>query len=244
MYVIQPEVELVTWTDLPLETIYTAFRQCYYAGDIHQFSEDAREGRIAEEMMERLVERCVDSGHESAIEHVSFTFAISGVSRALSHQFVRHRIASYSQQSQRYCSVTDLGIVMPDFSYLSDVQKNLCETAVKEFGVQVEEAYAKLKDFGAKNEDARAVLPNCASTSFMVTMNCRSLLNFFRHRCCYRAQTEIRDVAWAMLEQVRVQLPVVFAKAGPRCMMAKRCLEDKPCGMNPWKVKHEEVTQL
>jgi thymidylate synthase (FAD) len=133
---------------------------------------------------------------------------------------------------------------MPDFSYLSDVQKNLCETAVKEFGAQVEEAYAKLKDFGAKNEDARAVLPNCASTSFMVTMNCRSLLNFFRHRCCYRAQTEIRDVAWAMLEQVRVQLPVVFAKAGPRCMTAKRCLEDKPCGMNPWKVKHEEVTQL
>lgn len=235
MYVATPGVELITWTDMPLETIYTAFRQCYYAGDIHEFAEEVRLGKVSEEKQEALIEKVISSGHESPIEHVSFTFAISGVSRALSHQFVRHRIASYSQQSQRYCSVTDLGIVMPDFSYLSDVQKNLCETAVKEFGVQVEEFYAKMKDFGAKNEDARAVLPNCASTSFMVTMNCRSLLNFFRHRCCYRAQKEINIIAHKMLEQVRVQLPVVFNKAGARCMTLKRCPEDKPCGKNPWK---------
>lgn len=235
MYVTTPEVELITWTEWPLETIYTAFRQCYYPGDIHQFIDDVHQGRISEEQQESLIEKIIESGHESPIEHVSFTFAISGVSRALSHQFVRHRIASYSQQSQRYCSMTDLGVVMPDFSYLPDVQKNLCETAIKDFAVTVEEAYAKLKDFGAKNEDARAVLPNCTDTSFVVTMNCRSLLNFFRHRCCYRAQKEINVVAWKMLELVRAQLPVVFAKAGPRCLSAKKCSEHKPCGKNPWK---------
>lgn len=235
MYVTTPEVELITWTDMPLETIYTAFRQCYYAGDIHEFAEEVRLGKVSEEKQEALIERVITSGHESPIEHVSFTFAISGVSRALSHQFVRHRIASYSQQSQRYCTVDDLGIVMPDFSYLGEVQRNLCETAVKEFAVQVEEAYAKLKDFGARNEDARAVLPNCTTTSFMVTMNCRALLNFFRHRCCYRAQKEINIVAHKMLELVKVQLPVVFDKAGARCITLKRCPEDKPCGKNPWK---------
>lgn len=240
MYVTTPEVELITWTELPLETIYTAFRQCYYPGDIHEFSEDVRQGRISEEMMERLIEKCISSGHESAIEHVNFTFAISGVSRALSHQFVRHRIASYSQQSQRYCKVEDLGIVMPDFSYLGDVQRNLCETAVKEFAAEVEAAYARLMDFGATMEDARSVLPNMTATSFVVTMNCRSLLNFFRHRCCYRAQAEINDIAWKMLELVKTQLPVVFGKAGPRCIAAKRCSEHKPCGRQPWKERQCE----
>lgn len=235
MQLTTPKVELITRTDLPLETIYTAFRQCYYAGDIQQFSEDIRQGRISDEVMERLIERCVDSGHESAIEHVSFTFAISGVSRALTHQLVRHRIGSYSQKSQRYCRVDDLSIVMPDFSYLDDDNRQLCEDKIQEFAKQVEDAYWWLQQYGAKAEDARSVLPNFTETSIIVTMNCRSLLNFFRHRCCFRAQKEIREVAYKMLELVRTQLPVVFAKAGPRCILAKKCLENTPCGARPWK---------
>ena len=235
MYVIEPHVELLTWTKMPLETIYTAFRQCYYAGDIHEFAEEVRTGQISEEKQEALIEKVIASGHESPIEHVSFTFIIDGVSRTLTHQFVRHRIASYSQQSQRYCRVDDLPIVMPDFSYLDDERKQLCEAEVKKIAQEIELAYWRIEQLGGRAEDARAVLPNCAGTSIVVTMNCRSLLNFFRHRCCYRAQGEINAVARQMLELVRSQLPVVFDKAGPRCLSLKRCPEDKPCGLNPWK---------
>ena len=237
MYVINPHVELMTWTEMPLETIYTAFRQCYYAGDIHEFAEEVRTGQISEEKQEALIEKVIASGHESPVEHVSFTFTIDGVSRAMTHQLVRHRIASYSQQSQRYCRCDDLPIVMPDFSYLDEERKKMCEDEIRRIGKEVELAYWRIEQCGGKAEDARAVLPNFAGTSIVVTMNCRSLLNFFRHRCCYRAQGEINAVARQMLELVRSQLPVVFAKAGPRCIVDKKCLESKPCGKRPWVAK-------
>ena len=234
MYVTTPYVEIIACTGMPLETIYTAFRQCYFPGDIHTFADDVRHGKVAEEKQEALIRKVVASGHESPIEHVSFTFAISGVSRALTHQLVRHRLASYSQQSQRYVKMDDLAIVMPDLSYLTEEQQNLAKHAIRTHATMTEVTYRRLEECGVKAEDCRSVLPNSTATSIVVTMNCRSLLNFFQHRCCYRAQGEINAVARKMLELVKVQLPVVFENAGARCITLKRCPEAKPCGKRPW----------
>ena len=202
-------VELLNYTPRPEVQVARAARLCYYGSDIDQLKETMTPVKSAE-----LVRKLVKMGHLSTVEHVTFTFGIEGVSRALSHQLVRHRIASYSQQSQRYVDGAHFGYVVPP-----SVQEN--EEALHTFETQMASAtaaYAILRDCGIPAEDARFVLPNATDTKIICTFNVRSLYNFFEHRCCNRAQWEIRALAWKMLQLCREVAPVLFENAGPGCL--------------------------
>ena len=202
-------VELLNYTPRPEVQVARAARLCYYGSDIDQLKETMTPVKSAE-----LVRKLVKMGHLSTVEHVTFTFGIEGVSRALSHQLVRHRIASYSQQSQRYVDGAHFGYVVPP-----SVQEN--EEALHTFETQMTSAtaaYAILRECGIPAEDARFVLPNATDTKIICTFNVRSLYNFFEHRCCIRAQWEIRELAWKMLQLCREVAPVLFENAGPGCL--------------------------
>jgi thymidylate synthase (FAD) len=149
----------------------------------------------------------IREGHESIIEHASATFEIRGISRACSHQLVRHRIASYSQESQRYVDMSAPEFVMPP-SVMKDPE---AVTVWEEFMGQVSEAYRRLRALGVRKEDARFVLPNAAATRIVVTMNFRALRHFFLARCDPAAQWEIRALALEMLRQAHALAPSVFA---------------------------------
>jgi thymidylate synthase (FAD) len=155
----------------------------------------------------KFLQARIREGHESIIEHASATFEISGISRACSHQLVRHRLASYSQESQRYVDMTAPEFVMPP-----SVAENPQARAVwDEFMGQVSDTYRRLRELGTRKEDARFVLPNAATTRIIVTMNFRSLRHFFSVRCDKAAQWEIRALALEMLRQVHEIAPAVFA---------------------------------
>ena len=166
-------------------------------------------------------------GHTSTFEHVSFTFAIEGVSRVLTHQLVRHRIASYSQQSQRYVKEHDFERIVPP----SIARDPAVKARFDELCNAIQGFYNDMTEAGIPAEDARYILPNATETKIVVTMNARSLLHFFELRCCSRAQWEIRELANRMLEEVRQVAPVLFAKAGPTCVTQRVCHEGKmSCG--------------
>jgi len=231
-------VTLLAHTPDALSLIYAAFRQCYHPGYVADMWPGLLSGDIDKEKQAGFVARILASGHESPIEHVSFTFAVAGVSRALSHQLVRHRIASYSQQSQRYVDAAGFDYVLPPQIAAVPEARERFEAAMEAAGA----AYAAIQDIlarhgrGAKaNEDARFVLPNACETRIVATMNCRSLLHFFELRCCTRAQWEIRAMADAMLAHCREVLPVIFAGAGARCERLGYCPEDErfTCGRYP-----------
>ena len=233
-----PRVELLAHTPDPLSLIYAAFRQCYHAGEVADMWPSLTCGNIPREKQAEFVAKIMESGHASPIEHVSFTFAISGVSRALTHQLVRHRIASYSQQSQRYVDASNMDYVLPPAIAANPRAKARYEEFMKEVGNAYREIKALLEEDGrgfSSREDARMVLPQAASTNIVVTMNCRTLLNFFEHRCCTRAQWEIRGVACTMLKLCREVLPEVFDHAGARCERLKFCPEGEKftCGRYP-----------
>lgn len=238
MPAIAQSVALLARTPDALSLIYAAFRQCYHPGYVADMWPKLLSGEIAQEKQADFVARILASGHESPVEHVSFTFAVAGVSRALSHQLVRHRIASYSQQSQRYVDAAGFDYVLPPQIAAIPEAKERFEAAMEQAGA----AYAELQEIltrhgrGAKaNEDARFVLPNACETKIVVTMNCRSLLHFFELRCCLRAQWEIRALALSMLGLCRQALPVIFAAAGARCERLGYCPEDErfSCGRYP-----------
>lgn len=211
-------VVLIAYTPQPEQTVAAAAKLCYSASDVEAIAETVRE-----KDQHPFIEKLVDMGHLSPIEHASFTFAIEGISRACSHQLVRHRLASYSQQSQRYVSMEDgFGYILPpsigadpvmkerfDF-FMEGIQEfyNELVLALKARGIEGESAY----------EDARFVLPNAAETKIMVTMNGRELLHFFTQRCCRRAQWEIRAMAMEMLKLARKAAPAIFSEAGPACL--------------------------
>lgn len=180
----------------------------------------------------RALKGALASGHESVIEHVSFTFAVSGVSRALTHQLVRHRVASYSQQSQRYVKVTgknnELGLNYITPYSIWDIG---LDYEYDELMDSIESFYDKMIARGIPEEDARYILPNACTTNIVVTMNARELRHFFRLRCCTRAQWEIRELANRMLELVEDVAPTIFADAGASCVATGRCSEGvKSCG--------------
>lgn len=184
----------------------------------------------------KSLEIATGNGHLSVTEHSSFTFLVEGVSRALLAQLTRHRIASFSVQSQRYIDMTDcFGFVIPPKI------KALRPSAKAEFEHQMQMIQSWYREWqselleagytqGEANEDARFVLPNATTTSLMVTMNARELMHFFELRCCNRAQWEIRELAWLMLDQCRIAAPQLFENAGPACMRVS-CPEGKmSCG--------------
>jgi len=159
------------------------------------------------------------------LPHLAYTFAVEKISRACSHQLIRHRVASFSQQSQRYITVKKLNerVVKPPTVDQSETFDELVRKA--------SEAYQKLVESGVPREDARFVLPNATETSLLMTMDGAALFHFFGLRCCNRAQWEIRRLADAMLTQCRDTEPEVFENAGPYCYMLGRCPEGRfTCG--------------
>jgi thymidylate synthase (FAD) len=236
---VEKRVELLACTPNALELIYAAFRQCYHAGYAGDMWPRLLSGEPSRERQAEFVSRILESGHASPVEHVSFTFALSGVSRALTHQLVRHRLASYSQQSQRYVDASRFEYILPPAIAKNAAAKERFMRCMDEVGKAYREIRALLEAegrTGAKaNEDARFVLPQAAQTRIVVTMNCRSLWNFFEQRCCMRAQWEIRAVADTMLEQCRAVLPEIFALAGAKCERLKYCPEGErfTCGRYP-----------
>nr|MDD3307727.1 FAD-dependent thymidylate synthase [Acetobacterium sp.] len=171
---------------------------------------------------EMFLGKLIDMGHESPLEHASFTFGIEGISRACSHQLVRHRIASYSQKSQRYVSEGGFDYVIPPEIAKNDVLTRDYESSMIYledcYGVFVRNLMALGRTKEQAQEDARYLLPNACTTSIVTTMNIRILLHFFKKRCCNRAQWEIRSVADEMLRQCLKIAPILFKNAGAPCV--------------------------
>ena len=218
-------VELLYHTPDPERAVATAARLCYAPVGASELMES-----LSEDKIRSVLTTIMESGHFSTLEHASYTFAIDGVSRALTHQLVRHRLASYNQQSQRYVKYKDgLDLVKPD-----SIAKNEEANAIFDDVIaKTVDAYKAFLSLGIPAEDARYILPNAAETKIVVTMNIRELMHFFNVRCCNRAQWEIRDLAWKMLELARPTAPFIFALAGPGCVRGA-CPEGKMTCGNPY----------
>ncbi|MBQ7900925.1 MAG: FAD-dependent thymidylate synthase [Clostridia bacterium] len=229
-------VELLQYNPDCEKVVAAAAKLCYSSSGI----EGILDG-LDEEKTQKFLDRLVSMGHESPIEHVAFTFGVEGVSRSLTHQLVRHRLASYSQKSQRYVKEGQFEFVTPPeiesvpeakeafLKAMADDVESYNKIADILFKKHYDEMIAsgvdekKAKSAAEKKaiEDARYVLPNACETKIIVTMNARSLVNFFHHRCCERAQWEIRDLACRMLELVKGVAPTLFKLAGPSCLCGK-----------------------
>ena len=219
------QVELLYHTPDPERAVATAARLCYAPVGASELMET-----LSQEKIEHVLGTIMSSGHFSTLEHASYTFAIDGVSRAMTHQLVRHRLASYNQQSQRYVTFKEEpDFIVPDSIAQAGAQDEYSQAVKDAFA-----AYSKLVELGVPAEDARYLLPNACETKIVVTMNIRELLHFFSVRCCNRAQWEIREVACKMLELVRPTAPLIFKKAGPGCVRGK-CPEGKMTCGDPWK---------
>ncbi len=240
------KVSLIEHTPNPEKIIAAAAKLCYSAADI-----DSLLDGLDADKTQKFIEHLMSLGHESPIEHVCFTFGIEGVSRALLAQITRHRIASYSVKSQRYVNEADFSFVIPpeieknpdaleffnktmaeiqeSYNKLADILKSHHVINLKSQGVPEKEAEKRAEKMAF--EDARFVLPNACETKMIVTMNARSLFNFFNLRCCSRAQWEIRELACIMLKLCKGVAPVLFAKAGPPCVAGKCSEGAMSCGM-------------
>lgn len=216
------DVRLLYHTPDPERAVAAAARLCYAPVGAAELMEG-----MGEDARSRVLATIMKSGHFSALEHASYTFAIDGVSRAMTHQLVRHRLASYNQQSQRYVSFAEQPeFVVPPQVAADPVALERFETAC----AAAFAAYRALIDSGVDAEDARYLLPNAVETKIVVTMNIRELLHFFELRCCRRAQWEIREVALAMLDLAEPTAPYIFMDAGAACRRGP-CREGKmTCG--------------
>ncbi len=204
------KVALLQYTPEPERTVALAARLCYSPADIDELKK-----KISSADIKKFLEKIMSLGHQSVLEHASFTFGIEGISRVTTHQLVRHRIASFSQQSQRYVSHKErfAAVVPPTIADRPDV--------LARFEAQLaalHRAYAEMVEAGIPAEDARYILPNATETKIMVTMNARTLLHFFELRCCERAQWEIRAMAVEMLRLAKKVAPIIFEHAGPGCL--------------------------
>lgn len=215
------KVCLLAHTPEPDELVAAAARICYSdvtAADLLE--------RESAHLSVRLLEELRRSGHDSPFEHVSFTFGIDGLSRVASHQLVRHRVASYSQQSQRYVKMDRTEVVLPPTIAATPEARKLFEHQVE----TAHETYRRLTAMGIPAEDARFILPHGWETRLVFTMNARELHHFFDLRLCRRAQWEIRELARQMLIECRKAAPVIFKLAGPSCVRTGKCRESRPCG--------------
>ncbi len=230
-------VELLRHTPDPEELVAMAARLCYSQTGIKDLKD-----KVSADDQSKFIEKLISMGHLSPLEHICFTYGIEGISRAASHQLVRHRIASYSQQSQRYVDANNFDYITPP--------------TVKEKGLESEfmrdmdylnDIYVKYKDLykigNGSKEDARFVLPNAAETKIIVTMNARELLHFFSKRTCNRAQWEIRAMAKDMLKLSYDVAPTIFKYAGPGCVTDKCHEGSMSCG-RPDDVRKEFARYL
>lgn len=215
-------VELLQHNAEPEKIAALAAKLCYSGADLADLQE-----KVTNDEQTDFIKKLIGMGHFSVFEHVSFTFGVEGVSRALTHQLVRHRLASYSQKSQRYVKAGEMfPFIMPHtVAENSEAQEIFNETIN-----QISKAYNKLLDLGMPAEDARYLLPNACETKIIVTMNARELLHFFALRSCNRAQWEIRELSDKMLALCCSVAPAIFENAGPGCVN-KGCTEGKfTCG--------------
>ena len=241
------KVKIIAHTPEPDKVIAQAGKLCYSSVGVDEITQ-----KLTEEEIARYVNMLATIGHESPLEHVSFSFAIEGVSRVLTHQLVRHRLASYSQQSQRYVKLDQFEYIVPpaieknpeakrifietmerDQEAYNQIVDELINDKIGEFK-KIHDRDLTKKEYSALEkqaiEDARYVFPNACETKIVVTMNARSLLHFFNVRCCNRAQWEIREMATEMLKECKKVAPALFRKAGPDCVYGK-CGEGKmSCG--------------
>lgn len=214
------KVELTRITKDPILAIEEAASNCYN-------SEATGDGKI--------MNHCIKSGHTSVTEFCDFTFHIEGVSRALSHQLVRHRIASYAHRSQRYCSEEGFEYVTP----LTIKNKACGLTEYNKLMDKIKDIYEYLQGIGVPNEDARMILPNACTTCIEVKMNLRALMNFMNERLCSCAQTEIREMATKMRDAVIKEIPLLAGYLVPKCEKYGKqfgfCNESKSrsCGRHP-----------
>ncbi|WP_024622435.1 FAD-dependent thymidylate synthase [Metaclostridioides mangenotii] len=272
------KVKLINYTPEPEKTIAMAAKLCYSPVGI-----DEIEKNLTKESIDKFLKMLTDLGHGSVFEHVSFTFAIEGISRACANQIVRHRIASYSQQSLRYVNMkNNFNYIMPteinmdvDLTHLYDdlmedlydgymkIADKLLENKMKLFlasntlttkwdfysleqlkDTMLGQGYKKEYNAFEKEsiEDARSILPLSTETKIVATMNARSLFNFFEHRCCNRAQEEIRDLATEMLREVKKVAPILFDKAGASCVNG--VCPEKAMGCGKAKEVREKFSSL
>ncbi|MBQ2707784.1 MAG: FAD-dependent thymidylate synthase [Clostridia bacterium] len=239
------KVTLITHTPIPEKVVASSAKLCYSSATI-----DTLMDGLTEEKSAAFVDMLSEIGHESPIEHASFTFGVEGVSRSLLAQLTRHRMASYSVQSQRYVREKMFDYVLPpeieaipeaaeeyrkameeDQAHYDRLTAILKEKHLEEMlanGMDEKEANRAAEKKAI--EDARFVLPNACATKLIMTMNARSLMNFFHHRCCNRAQWEIRELAEEMYKLCVEAAPHLFRKAGPKCVNGA-CPEGKmTCG--------------
>ena len=214
------KVELTRITEDPILAIEEAASTCYN-------SEATGDGKI--------MNHCIKSGHTSVTEFCDFTFHIEGVSRALSHQLVRHRMASYAQRSQRYCSEDGFEYVKPKTVKTDSPAEVIYDKAMD----YLANTYKLLQELGIPNEDARMVLPNACETQIEVKMNLRALMNFMNERLCSCAQWEIRELAMKMRNVIIEKVPELAKYLVPKCEKFGKefgfCNESKSrtCGRHP-----------
>lgn len=219
-------VSLIRHTLSPEELVALGARLCYSRTTLDDLQE-----RIASRDQADFIEKLLDMGHDSVLEHASFTFGVEGVSRALLGQITRHRLASFSVQSQRYCGVDPMDVVIPQ----SIIDKRFTGS-INALLRHADDVYKAMVQEGVPEEDARYFTFQANRTRYLVTMNIRELRHFFRLRTCNRAQWEIRALADEMLRICKETAPLLFADAGCACMVGKPCPEGaKSCG-KPRKV--------
>lgn len=222
----KPVVNLISKPENMLKTIYTACRTCYSAlspYEIYNSTDD-------EEKMLSLIERVISSGHYSTIEHIQVTFAISNVSRACTHQLVRHRHMSFSQKSQRY--VKEKG----QFDYIippTILKNEELKSKFVNFMGEISKLYCEFTEEGIPAEDARAVLPNAAASSIVASLNLREMIHLANLRLCTRAQYEIRTMIKMMCDELIKEEPWLKSYLVPKCERLGYCDEDKSCGRKP-----------
>ncbi|MBW3011268.1 FAD-dependent thymidylate synthase [Candidatus Woesearchaeota archaeon] len=233
------EVALLRCSPRPEELVSLSAKLCYSHADLN----DLR-GSVETKDQKKFVDKLLGMGHLSPVEHVCFTFGVQGISRACTHQLVRHRVASYSQQSQRYVgehSKKHEGGEEEDADSTFDF---IIPPSVKSAGKEewfkekmqlmqnwYDELCEALGDSGeSSNQDARFLLPNAAETKIIITMNARELMHFYNVRCCNRAQWEIRAMAMEMLKYSIQECPTIFSNAGPTCTQKDHSGKYKACG--------------
>lgn len=250
------KVTLIAHTPEPEKIIAAAAKICYSDSNAETLMND-----LDEEKTSKFINMLASVGHESPIEHITFTFGIEGVSRAFLAQITRHRIASFSVQSQRYVKQDNFIFITPpaiaENKEASEIYQQSMQNSVSDYrkladilekkyfdefiSQGISEKQAERKAEKKAIEDARFVLPNACETKMVATFNARSLMHFFELRCCNRAQWEIRAVADEMLRICSHIAPTLFKKAGPSCVSCGSCSEGKmSCGKMNEVIKHYE----
>ncbi len=192
--------------------------------------------KVCEPIVETILDKALSSGHVGVTEHTSFTFAVEGVSRSLTHQLVRHRIATYDQQSQREVDMDDVDFIIPE-----SVKNRVYVERFEEILDEISMLYKDMQQGGIPNEDARFILPNATPSNIVITMNARVLNHFFKLRCCRRAQWEIREMAWRMLWKCKDIAPKIFEEGGPSCLNCECPEGEFSCGEPYSEEEAEEI---